>query len=65
VTGKIVDIIANGDPDTTHFKSKMDDLNRFCRFYGIKAAQARTSTHDRHLRVTTTVARASIFTLCM
>jgi hypothetical protein len=46
VTGKIVDLIANHDPDTTHFKAKMDDLNRFCWFYGIKAAEARSHNGD-------------------
>jgi hypothetical protein len=53
VTGKIVDIIANGDPDTTSFKMKMDDLNRFCRFYGIQTNQVRSiyrwkPTRHRH-----------------
>jgi hypothetical protein len=31
VTGKVVDLIANGDPDTTAFQKQMDELNRFVR----------------------------------
>ena len=35
VTGKIVDLIANANPDRTAFMQKMDDLNRFTNFYNL------------------------------
>ena len=33
VTAKVVDIIINSSPDEIAFKNRMDDLNRFIRFY--------------------------------
>lgn len=36
VTGKIVDIIVNANPDQTDFKNRMDDLNRYIAFYDLK-----------------------------
>mgnify|MGYP006108200769 CR=1 FL=1 len=35
VTGKIVDLIANADPDRSAFWQLMDDLNRFTAYYNI------------------------------
>ena len=36
VSGKIVDIIVNANPDGIAFKNRMDDLNRYISFYELK-----------------------------
>jgi len=41
VTGKVVDLIAHGDPDTTAFQKQMDELNRFVKFYRMNTLAGR------------------------
>jgi len=37
VTGKVVDIICNLNPDRTAFRNGLDQLNDYCRFHGLSS----------------------------
>ncbi len=62
VTGRIVEIIANGDPDGAAFHQTMDNLNRFVRFYRLPREQARSLREYYHetRRVVAATARQAV-----